>query len=229
MAISGTIARLLTSLKPVLPKGGTLLEIGEANWYGDVVPDFPCSNLDNSHAVAKDFYAELFAPSRILSIDDGGTDLALRKDLNRPLELDEQFDVSINHGTAEHIFNVAQVFRTMHDWTSTGGMMVHESPFTGWIDHGFYCLHPTLFYDLAAANCYEIVTIAIEEIKRQTIIRLDNRYHATELAAAGNLPNNSHLFVAFRKLVDKPFRIPRQGYYSRRLSDAGMKAWGELR
>ena len=47
MAISGTIARLLTSLKPVLPKGGTLLEIGEANWYGDVVPDFPCSNLDN--------------------------------------------------------------------------------------------------------------------------------------------------------------------------------------
>jgi len=229
MAISGTLVRLLTDLRPLLPKGGTLLEIGEANWYGDLIPEFPCHNPHNLHDVAKDFYAALFAPRRIVSIDADGTGDALRKNLNCPLALTEQFDVSINNGTAEHIFNIAQVFRTMHEWTSTGGLILHESPFTGWIDHGFYCLQPTLFYDLAAANCYEVVTVAIEEIQSQTIIRLDNRDHATNLAATGKLQNNSMLFVAFRKLVDKPFRIPQQGYYSGTLSDAGMKTWGTLR
>lgn len=260
MAISGTLARLLVSIKPILPRGGSLLEIGEANWYGDTIPDFPCRN-DNLHDIAKDFYAALFAPGRIVSIDADGTPDAIRYDLNEPIPsrhdtrnekcpgnssvaitgcdgflclcpgrpIDEIFDISINHGTAEHVFNIAQVFRTMHGATMCGGLMIHESPFIGWIDHGFYCLQPTLFYDLAAENCYEIVTVAVEEIQSQTIIRLDHRDHATQLAAEGKLPNNSMLFVVFRKLTDRPFRIPMQGYYARRLSHAGMKAWGDLR
>jgi hypothetical protein len=247
MAITATHNRLFKSLP--LPQGGSLLEIGEANWYGDL--DAKClynehlewntklhAAIDENdlHAIAKAFYAATFAPSRIVSIDMGGTAAARRYDLNEPVEYDEcdddpifRYDVVINHGTAEHIFNVAQVFATMHDCCREGGLMVHDAPFTGWIDHGFYCLQPTLFYDLAAANCYEVVKVAIHAIEGQQIIPLECRDHVAQLATAGKLPNNSQLFVALRKLCDKPFKIPTQGVYAGALSAAGKQAWERLR
>lgn len=228
MAISANHYALLKSLP--LPHGGSLLEIGEANWYGDILPDFPHPEGGNLFEIAKAMYAAVFAPSRMLAVDMNGTLEALRQDLNAPLNLGgEQFDVVINHGTAEHIFNIAQVFRSIHDHCQPGGLMVHESPFTGWIDHGFFCLQPTLFYDLAAANCYEIVLVAVEDMAAKTHQRLESREHVITLAAAGQLPANSMLFVALRKLFDIPFRLPSQGVYSGRLSAAGNQAWRDLR
>jgi hypothetical protein len=208
------------------------LEIGEANWYGDEDPDFPCPETDNLFTIAKAFYADLFAPREIISVDANGTPAALRYDLNDHIPhslFSGKFDISINHGTAEHVFNIAQVFVTMHQHTKCGGLMVHESPFTGWIDHGFYCLQPTLFCDLAAANNYEIVLAAVEHIESGTTIRLESRDHAVTLAGRGELPNNSMLFVVFRKITNAEFRIPMQGYYAKTLSKAGERAWGELR
>jgi hypothetical protein len=249
MAISATHYRLLTSLKDRLPPGGSLLEIGEANWYGDIEPDFPFEG--DGFAACKALYASLFAPEFVFSVDFNGGPQAIKQDLNQPLDLGEfmwccgeirngpvcpecglsketypiGFNVVINHGTAEHIFNIGQVFRTMHDHCIDGGLMIHESPFTGWIDHGFYCLNPTLFYDLAAANCYELVLVAIEEIASQTIIRLESRDHVGRLAEAGELPNNAMLFAALRKYGDIPFKVPMQGYYNQTLSPAGVRAW----
>jgi SAM-dependent methyltransferase len=243
MAITATHYRLFKSLP--LPQGGSLLEIGEANWYGDIHPFDLCEltddvdklrdvNCDDLFAVAKLFYKLAFAPSRIVSIDQGGTASAIRHDLNYPVPhvpgpLDDEFDVIINHGTAEHIFNIAQVLMTMHDLCADGGLMVHDAPFTGWIDHGFYCLNPTLFYDLAAANCYEVVKVAIHTVEGQQIIPLECRDHVSKLAAAGTLPPNSMLFVALRKLADRPFKIPTQGVYAGALSAAGKQAWERLR
>lgn len=312
MAITATHYRLFKSLP--LPQGGSLLEIGEANWYGDLDPREAAdlSGLDPGSDtyefdICKRVYAAIFSPSRFVAIDQGGA-TAVRLDLNKPLGYhtalveyspngdpliaDRKFDVIINHGTAEHIFNIAQVFRTMHDACAEGGLMVHDSPFTGWIDHGFYCLHPTLFYDLAAANCYEIVKVAIHTIEGQQIIPLEGRDHVAKLAqpcerwtaygggndiavircpksghgpptmsqlrgkaepncsnwlkawcptweiaeaiaAAHNresrIPNNSQLFVALRKMTDKPFKVPMQGVYSGALSAAGKQAWERLR
>jgi hypothetical protein len=277
MAITATHYRLFKSLP--LPQGGSLLEIGEANWYGDVNPRlaFLTSPHDREiereaweaikgedlFAIAKAFYKVTFAPSRLVAIDYNGTPSALRLDLNQPINsghdesnencpvndpetfcnpataglpcccsaslIGEPFDVVINHGTAEHIFNIAQVFRTMHDACADGGLMVHDAPFTGWIDHGFYCLQPTLFYDLAAANNYEVVRVAIHAIESQQIIPLEGRDHVAKLAAAGTLPPNSMLFVALRKYGDSPFKIPTQGYYAGKLSEAGKHAWETLR
>jgi hypothetical protein len=117
----------------------------------------------------------------------------------------------------------------MHDHCSPGGLMIHESPFTGWIDHGFYCLQPTLFYDLAAANGYEIALIAMETIDPPKIIQLASREHIYPLAEQRQIPNNAMLFVVFRKKLDEPFRFPMQGYYTQQLSEEGKKAWMDLR
>lgn len=247
MAISGVHYRLLKEHANLLKRGGSLLEIGEANWYGDVEP-VECILHDNQlendpfyfryntfkktiesgnlFAIARIAYEVLWSPKVVHSVDINGTKDAFRQDLNGPLKLPRKYDTIINHGTAEHVFNIAHVFKSMHDACVTGGYMIHESPFTGWVDHGFYTLQPTLFYDVAHANEYEVISLSICEIKSGTIIRVESREH---LHALTELPNNALLFVVMRKTVDKPFRIPMQGVYDLRLSEEGIKAWQEKR
>lgn len=231
MAMSATHYQLLTSLQGIVPYHGAILEIGEANWYHDAPPETfgidsrGCKNLFD---VAKRAYAKLFAPRRVVSVDFNGTPQALRLDLNRPLPPLGLFDLVINHGTAEHVFDVAQVFASMHNACAVGGLMVHESPFTGWLDHGFYCFQPTLFYDLAAANGYEVASIAVHEIKSRQIIDVPNREAMTQILAAG-VPHNAMLFVVLKKTHGLQFRLPVQGYYAQTIGAEAASAWETLR
>lgn len=241
MAISAPHYRLLLEHRDILPRGGSLLEIGEANWYGDVNPLDMLADADKTvhefiraaarsgdyFKMAKACYATVFRPSVVHAIDANGTKDAMRFDLNHTIKLPQQYDVIMNHGTAEHVFNIAQVFRTMHDACKVGGVMIHESPVTGWVDHGFYTLQPTLFYDLAATNGYGMVSVSITEIRGNTVIRLESRDDIAKLA--GQIPDNSMLYVVYRKVADSPFAVPWQGYYDRTLSEAGEAAWREMR
>lgn len=232
MAISATLYSLLSELKP--PKGCHILELGEAEWYGDLKPVglFSVETPSNGWNIAKAFYRHWCEPSSIVSIDKTGPN-SLQLDLNRPVDINGvhgTFDVVINHGTMEHVFHTAQFLVTMHDYCCDGGLMIHDAPFTGWIDHGFYCFQPTLFYDLAACNGYEVVAMAMHEIKSRRIVRLNNRDHILQLAGSGQVPMNAMLFAAMRKRGSHPFRIPQQGFYSPGvLSAAGSAAWRTMR
>ncbi len=156
----------------------------------------------------------------------GGTVLARKLDLNLPISLGRQFDVVINHGTAEHVFNIGQVFHTIHDHTAPGGMMLHESPFTGWIDHGFYSLQPTLFYDLAYANGYGMLGLFVQDLTKSTLVQIRQREDVYRMAEAKEFPENSMLCVVLQKnQEDRPFRVPVQGFYGGGLTEEGMKAW----
>lgn len=226
MAITATHHDLFRRLP--ISRGSSLLEIGEANWYGDLDPQsVGLTRRESLFDVAKEFYESWISPGWIVSVDMNGTENALRHDLNSPFDLGERFGVVINHGTAEHVFNIGQVFRTIHNHCEVDGWMIHDAPFTGWINHGFYCLHPTLFYDIAAANCYEVVLVAIHEAKSLAIVRMDSRDHV--LRVAEHIPNNSLLFAAFRKRVDQPFAVPMQCHYTHGASVAARKAWETMR
>lgn len=243
-------------LQGLLPAGGAILELGEANWYGDIDPltmaeDARQYVADRQRAasliarvtdlaerrpknykfdLAKIFYELFFSPSELQAIDFHGTTLAQKLDLNAPITLNRRFEVIINHGTAEHIFNIGQVFRTMHDYTLPGGLMFHESPFTGWIDHGFYTLQPTLFFDLAQYNQYAMHGMIIGDLTDGSVIQVRSRDHVYELAAAKQIPANTMLFTILRKgAEDQPFRVPIQGYYRGALSQTGTTAWQDLR
>jgi hypothetical protein len=259
MAITAVYYNLVRGLfeQGLLPQRGAILEIGEANMYGDVtiqnVDDDICkyvadparrdqllgrsaalaSNRQNEWVLfdqAKLFYEVFFAPAQVQAIDFNGSPIAQKLDLNHPVKLDRKFDVTFNHGTAEHVFNIAQVFRTIHEYTLSGGLMIHEGPFTGWIEHGFYNLQPTLFFDLADVNHYELVAMYVEDSTARTAQPISGRSDVYDYARADKLPANSQLFVALRKaLVDRPFEIPIQGYYRGILPPAGREAWMELR
>jgi hypothetical protein len=258
MAISATFYFIIRTMfeNGLLPQGGALLELGEANWYGQVTQQALTDDIRQFVAdpqrrdqllarlvdvearqpssllfdIAKVFYHLYFNPQNLQAVDYGGTESALRQDLNWPLELDRKFNVVFNHGTAEHIFNIPHVFKTVHDYTLPGGLMIHESPFTGWIDHGFYSLHPTLFFDLAETNRYLVMGMFIEDLTTMQVQQIADRDAVAQLVRAGDLPPNSMLLTILRQAADEqPFRVPLQGVYRGTLSEAGMSAWRELR
>jgi hypothetical protein len=254
MAISHPHYCLLRELylRGRLPQGGEILEVGEANWYspdtsilcedigkygGERTDDLLKQLSDavaikwqtlQQFAIAKVVYSFLVNPSGLDAIDMHGSDRAMSLDLNDSWLLRER-DIVINHGTAEHVFDVAQVFRTMHHATKQGGLMIHDSPLTGWFDHGFYNFQPTLFFDVARANDYEIAMFAVYSLREAEVAIVRNREAITKMAQGGKVPANSLMFVAMTKTTGAPFKVPMQGYYSNELSDDGNQAWKTLR
>jgi hypothetical protein len=242
MAISATHFSILKELKSrgILPQGGRILEIGEANWYGDFSPEEVFADAGEScdpkdaFAVAKLIYKATFAPILIDAIDLDPSRLNARKeDLNQQLYggpiCCAMWDVVYNHGTAEHVFNIAQVFKSMHDQCTIDGLLIHESPFTGWVDHGFYCLQPTLFWDVASANNYKMEFVGVEHLASRTWFEVECREQLLEMKCRDQLPDNAMLFVVMRKQVAEPFKIPMQGVYSGEVNNEVREAWMGLR
>jgi hypothetical protein len=163
------------------------------------------------------------------SIDPGTPGSQYRFDLNLPVSIAQKFDLVLNIGTAEHIFNVYQFFKTTHDLTAPGGLMMHSSPFTGWPDHGFFNFQPTFFFDLARANHYEILSFICGRIKPLEYVQVRNHDDIPLLIQSGKIPAGSHINVLFRKTTDADFIVPMQGYYAGTLSKESSRFWHELR
>ena len=240
----------------LLPQKGAILEFGETNWYGDmpisalladlvqVIKDearlneirerITVLNRDqpagHRFAIAKLIYQALFQPEILHAIDFHGTETAMRVDLNEPIALERQYDVTLNNGTAEHILNIGQFLKTMHECTRPGGLMLHDAPFNGWVDHGFYTLQPTLFFDLAAANQYDLLGLFYIDSVQHQIKQLQGRDAVVALTQANEITNNASLYAVMRKgALERSFTYPFQGYYAGTLSAEQKKAWRESR
>lgn len=234
----------------ILPTGGAILEFGEANWYGDVPipalrqdiealakdPILKRRLLDGLETeegptrtfdIAKVFYGLFFNPRHMEAIDPSGTKGAHRLDLNFPQDLGRGFEVTVNNGTAEHIFNIGQFFKTMHDHTKVGGLMIHEAPFTGWFNHGFYNVQPTLFVDLVATNGYGVEGFLLCQHRPSAITQIRHPLELLEMAKENRIPRDSVLVALLRRTSDAPFAYPQQGYYAGRVSAEEKAAWQE--
>jgi hypothetical protein len=256
MALTAVDWQLFSSLREagVLPPKPAVLELGEAEWYGDVEPEalereiarladtarrarmeqalsdaLRSDSPQRSWDLAKIFYALFLDFRSLAAIDFHGTPAAMRIDLNLPVTLKERYDVVINGGTAEHVFNVFQFFRTCHELTRAGGLMLHSSPFRGWLEHGFYNFNPTFFWDLAQANGYEVVSMLYTEIDPAKVVLLPAREKIVDMARAGELGANAMLYAVYRKPGDREFVIPAQGFYAQAVSEKMARAWFELR
>lgn len=74
-----------------------------------------------------------------------------------PTRYKECYDVVLNFGTTEHIFNQFNCFEVIHDATKVDGIIYHQLPATGYLDHGYFTYTPVFFRDLAISNDYEIL------------------------------------------------------------------------
>ncbi len=78
-------------------------------------------------------------------------------DLNYPQDLG-QWDLVIDPGTTEHCFNIGQALMNAANAVAPGGLILHTPPLS-MMNHGFYCLMPTLFHDFYGQNEWECLTL----------------------------------------------------------------------
>lgn len=238
-----------------VPLGADLLELGEANWYGDVAIEqlgqdiyrfareeertdlfrrldeiVQAKRPSILFEIAKVFWKTFWQPNSMTAVDFHGTEGSLKLDLNHPIELPKRYHAVFDLGTAEHVFNIAQVMKTIHDYTLPGGLMIHGLPFTGWFDHGFYNLQPTFFWDLALANGYTVMAYLYVEHKPLKLVQLTKREDIVEMAQKKQIADNALLYCVLRKpMSEQPFQVPIQGYYAGTISSVAAQAWKTLR
>ena len=125
---------------------------------------------------------------------------------------DTEFDLVTNNGTGEHIFNQHSVFSNIHYLCKKDGLMLHVLPWINWQNHGFYNFHPTLFYDLADANGYEILDMYAGD--RDGNITHPNLYR-DEIKKPDPTDKNVLIVVALKKTSEAEFKTPIQGKYQK--------------
>jgi hypothetical protein len=104
----------------------------------------------------KAFYAP-FGLEKYKSLDvyDDRSDYKL--DLNSAVRAPEPFDVIVDCGTTEHVYNAGNVFVFSHNTLPVGGITLKVLPTFGDNTHGFYNIHPTVYFDIARENGYQIL------------------------------------------------------------------------
>ena len=156
---------------------------------------------------------------------DINDEAALKLDLNAPLpvEMRNSAMTVANVGTAEHVFDLARVFRNVHELVKTGGTIIHIAP-VSWYEHGFFNFNPAVFKAVARANGYRLAVEAFHFASTSLAIpggagpRVRVTFDGTGFTSARRilsdafcaapLPSRTLYMVAYVKLRDAEFVIP---------------------
>jgi SAM-dependent methyltransferase len=159
--------------KNIIKQGDSIVELGPQdilcsrpalNFYGQRHCDDPTltKKLDEIYddgeprPILPSVFYSIFGTKKYRSVDLFDPRSDWMRDCNYPFKLPERFNIVTNFGTAEHVFNIGSVFRSIHDALLPDGVALHVLPAFGDIDHGFFNVHPTVYLDLATANNYTI-------------------------------------------------------------------------
>lgn len=233
-----------------VPDRPSVLQFGEVNIYnspsietmeedfrkyadpdevGDIIEGMRKA-LENKDAFAgaRLYYQALLRPKDTVAVDQSGSLESMRQDLNEPLNLPfGAFDILINSGTAEHVFDQRQFWKSAHDHTRVGGLMFHALPLWGWLDHGLVNYHPTFVADMAATNEYGIEAWCYAEIGTGLVVPTQSLDDYQMAARRFGTRIDAMQFVVFRKRENNAFKVPIQGYYAGRLSKEQERVWNQ--
>jgi SAM-dependent methyltransferase len=143
-----------------------------------------------------------------------------------PDELIGRYDVVYDGGTLEHVFNIPNALRNIHQLLKVGGRIIHCSPSSNYVDHGFYMFSPTLFFDYYSANNYEICEANLfEHTKKHEVdpwMIYDYLPGCIDDMSFGGFDRGNLIgisFVARKKAESTCDAVPQQGTYLRRWRD----------
>ncbi len=183
-------------------------------------------NLKNKKNFSTKDYFNSIGFKDYKSIDINGAYESFQFDLNKNISeiynFNKKYDLVINNGTGEHVFNQYALFLNFHNLTKINGVMLNILPFIDWINHGFYNFNPIFFADLAASNNYKILKISLanrdgaelkldssdysimfEQIKPH---RNNSKFNKMIEIAKQKIGKNILLVVVSKKLSDERFR-----------------------
>lgn len=130
-----------------------------AGLQSNLVDTYP--NIDNfpnqPRCAAKYFYQSL-GFKEYECIDINAKHNAIKHDLNKPFKDESKFnkfDLVTDHGACEHVFNIAECYRTMHNLTKPGGyIFISQGVLKG---NGYFLFDRHFIAGIAMANNYKII------------------------------------------------------------------------
>lgn len=145
-------------------------------------------------------------------------------DLNDPCPPDElcgRFSLIIDGGTLEHIFHVPNALKAIHRMLRPGGIIIHQSPTSNYVDHGFYSFSPTFFEDYYRNAGYAVgehwLIAHLKNGDKQKAKVVPHRPGDTDKVGKLDKRMYATFFWASKQEGADENRIPTQGYY--------QKAW----
>jgi hypothetical protein len=151
------------------------------------------------------------------SIDIDGNPGSIPLDLNYDGTPDGylgRYQVVTNFGTTEHIANQLNAFQVIHELTANGGLMIHQLPMQGMINHGLVNYNPKFFWMLGRSNGYKLVDADVSfadsdyELPQNIVdllstFRPDIRTRRQRYRVA-----DSMVLTIFQKVFDSPYVAP---------------------
>jgi hypothetical protein len=163
----------------------TLQKIAQDGFLGDLLmlAGFEYKALDIFHATNTILFD--------LNIHEPGPDLI------------ERFDLVINLGTTEHVFNQLRAFQTIHTLTKINGVCYHDLPMAGYLNHALYRYDPLFFSTVLPANQYALL---LQEVT------LGAEHAVPRVLKAMGYKNANYTDVGVevicRRTTPDPFRVP---------------------
>ena len=81
-----------------------------------------------------------------------GADIVQDMNLPIPSELHEQYNLVLEGGTLEHIFNFPNAIKSCMEMVRVGGHFISITPANNFTGHGFYQFSPELFFRIFGSN-----------------------------------------------------------------------------
>jgi SAM-dependent methyltransferase len=117
-------------------------------------------HLDATAPSAREFWSWLGFQYAAIDID--GSTGSIPLDLNfddAPAAERGRYDLVTNFGTTEHVANQLNAFEIIHDLTAPGGVMIHQVPAQGMLNHGLINYNFKFFWMLGRSNGYKFVHV----------------------------------------------------------------------
>lgn len=168
---------------------------------------------------AEEFFLQLGA-SEVIAIDASSYEGAqIVHDMNQPIpaELVASFDLVLDGGTLEHVFDFPTALRNAGRMVKPGGRFLSITIANNFSGHGFYQFSPELFYRfLAEKNGWAMESCIVWEdspgAKFYQVPDPDSVHSRIELASE----YGTYMFVQARKVAEMPRDfIPQQSDYVR--------------
>ncbi|MEZ6126252.1 MAG: class I SAM-dependent methyltransferase [Planctomycetaceae bacterium] len=154
---------------------------------------------------------------------------AICHDLNEPIsdQYHGRYDVVLDGGSLEHVFDIRQAFRNCMQLVRAGGHYLGITPANNFMGHGFYQFSPEFYFRLfSEPNGFEMQTMILFEHRRNSAwyeVR-----SPTEVRSRVSLKNfeRTYLLVIARRVADKPILLspPQQSDYEAAWHGVGDKA-----
>jgi hypothetical protein len=140
-------------------------------------------------------------------------------DLNLPVDAqyEGKFDVVFDSGTLEHIFDLPAALTSISRMIPVSGHVILMNPCSNAVDHGFYSISPTLYFDFFRINgfgdfsCYLLEGSNVDANKPVRVFEYGGVGDGYSFSSGRLL---SLAFFATKQTRVSEFRKPMQSYYS---------------